>query len=96
MRPKDRVFVYHSMSQPAVVGVAEVVSEASADPKDPKAWVISMRFLGRLEPPTTLTEIKESGLFNDWSLIGQTRVSRMPVPGEFADWMRKRYPKRKI
>ncbi len=27
MRPGDRVFIYHSVAQPAVVGLAEVISE---------------------------------------------------------------------
>src|SRR5258708_4626894 len=59
MRPGDRVFVYHSMGEPAVVGVAAVASEPRPDPKNPKLTVVDFEFLTRLEPPTTLREIKE-------------------------------------
>ena len=47
------------------------------------------------DPPVTLREIKESGLFNQWSLVRQSRLSTMPAPEEFADWIRARYPRGK-
>src|SRR6266550_3784193 len=50
MKPGDRVLVYHTGDEKAVVGVAEVVSEAYADPKqkDPKLAVVDLRAVGRL------------------------------------------------
>lgn len=92
MRPGDRVFVYHSMGESAVVGLAEVVSEPRPDPKNPKLTVVDFQFLRRLDPPTGLREIKETGLFDDWSLVRQSRLSTMPAPDAFVRWMRKRYP----
>ncbi len=64
MRPGDRVFMYHSGGDSAVVGLAQVVSEPRPDPKSPKLTVIDLEFLTRLDPPTTLHEIKASGLFD--------------------------------
>jgi len=96
MRPKDRVFIYHSGGDSAVVGLAQVVSEPRPDPKSPKLTVIEFEFLTRLEPPTTLHEIKESGLFGDWALVRQGRLSTMAAPESFVAWIRKRYPKAKI
>jgi predicted RNA-binding protein with PUA-like domain len=66
------------------------------DPKDAKLTVVDFEFLGILEPPTTLREIKDSGLFPDWALVRQSRLSTMSVPPAFVEWMRKRYGKTKI
>jgi predicted RNA-binding protein with PUA-like domain len=96
MRPGDRVFIYHSMSEAAVVGMAAVASEPRPDPKDPKLVVVDFEFLARLDTPTTLREIKESHLFDDWSLVRQSRLSTMPAPKAFAEWMRKKHGKTKI
>lgn len=92
MKPDDLVFVYHSMGASAVVGLAKVISEPSADPKDAKSWVVRLEFLERLTPPTTLAEIKQSGLFDDWSLVRQSRLSTMEAPTAFVNWMKARYP----
>lgn len=92
MHAGDLVFIYHSLSGAAgVVGLAKAVSEPRPDPKDPKLTVIEFEFLRRLEPPTTLKEIKESGLFNDWALVRQSRLSTMASPESFVKWISKRY-----
>ncbi len=96
MRPGDRVFVYHSMGQPQVVGLAEVVSEPEPDPKNAKSTVVDLRFLDRFNPPVTLSEIKESKLFDDWSLVRQSRLSTMSAPELFVAWMKKHRPAVKI
>ena len=96
MKPKDRVFVYHSGGQSAIVGLAEVVSEARADPRDDKSAVVELRYLTHLDPPTTLGDVKSSGLFADWALVRQSRLSTMSAPDSFVEWVRKRYPHAKI
>ena len=96
MQPGDKVFVYHSMSDAAVVGLARVTSVPRPDPKDEKLTVVELEFLARLEPPVTLREIKESHLFDDWSLVRQGRLSTMSAPEAFVTWMRKRFPKTHI
>jgi predicted RNA-binding protein with PUA-like domain len=92
MRPGDRVFVYNSGGASAIAGLAKVASEPRSDPKSPQLTVIDLEFLLRIDPPTTLHEIKESGLFADWSLVRQSRLSTMAVPESFVAWMKKRYP----
>lgn len=92
MQPGDTVFVYHSMSQPAIVGLAKVVSEPRDDSKNAKSAVADFQYVGRLDPPTTLAEIKACGLFDDWALIKQSRLSTMAAPETFVEWMRKRHP----
>jgi len=96
MQPGDRVFIYHSMGQPAVVGFAKVASLPRPDPKNPKLTVVDIEFMRRLEPPTSLQEIKDSGQFGDWSLVRQSRLSSMPAPTEFVHWMRDRYARAKL
>src|SRR5215467_10698898 len=92
MRPGDRVFVYHSGGVSGVVGMANVRSESRDDPKNPKSAVVDLEFAGRLDPPTTLSEIKQSKQFEDWALVRQGRLSTMAAPDHFVEWMRARYP----
>ncbi len=96
MKPGDHVFIYHSGADPGVVGMAVVRSEPRADPKNPKSAVVDLEFARRFEPPTSLAEIKESKLFEDWALVRQGRLSTMAAPPDFVEWMRGRYPKAKI
>ncbi len=93
MRPGDKVFVYHSGGESGVAGLARVASEPRPDPKDPKLSVVDLEFLGRLEEPVSLRDIKQSGLFDDWALVRQSRLSTMAAPAAFAEWMRKKFPK---
>jgi predicted RNA-binding protein with PUA-like domain len=90
MRPGDRVFIYHSGGVSAIVGLAGVRSEPRSDPKNPKSAVVDLEFLGRIEPPVTLKEVKESNKFGDWALVRQGRLSTMAAPAKFVEWMRKR------
>ena len=82
MKPGDRVLVYHTGDEKAVVGVAEVTSEAYPDPKqkDPKLAVVDLRAVGRLPRPVLLAEIKKERAFADLGLVRMGRLSVMPVP----------------
>lgn len=93
MRPGDKVFIYHSGGQSAVVGLARIASGGRDDPKNPKSAVADFEFLTRLEPAVTLAEIKQSKLFDDWALVRQGRLSTMAAPEKFVAWMRKKFPK---
>ena len=79
-----------------IVGLAAVRSAGRPDPKNPKSAVVDMAFLSRLDPPTSLAEVKQSGRFKDWALVRQGRLSTMAAPEEFVEWMRARYPGQKI
>lgn len=92
MKTGDRVFIYHSMGDAAVVGVADVVSPGRPDPNEPKLAVAGFRFRCRVDPPVTLKEIKASGRFDDWALVRQGRLSTMEAPEAFAAWLRKQRP----
>src|SRR4051812_35103483 len=58
MQPGDDLFIYHSMSQAALVGLARVISESRLDPNNSKSWMVDVAFVQRLARPVTLREIK--------------------------------------
>ena len=78
MKAGDEAFLYHSMSDKAVVGIMRVVREAKPDPKDAD-WVSV-----RVEPvralrPVTLAAIKAEPKLAAMELIRQSRLSVAPV-----------------
>lgn len=86
MQPGDRVLVYHTGDEKAVVGVAEVVRAAYPDPKYPegKLVVVDLEPRGRLGRPVTLTEIKALAEFAESPLVRQGRLSVVPLTA--AQW----------
>lgn len=96
MTTGDYVFIYHSGGESAVAGLARVTSPSRPDPKDPKSAVADLEFVCRLDPRVSLQEIKKSGLFQDWALVRQSRLSTMAAPESFVQWMRERIPAARI
>lgn len=92
MKPGDMVFIYHSMGDAAIVGLARVISEPRPDTQDAKSWVVDMAFVRQFKQPVSLKTIKETHLFDDWSLIRQSRLSTMGVPDTFVAWFQEQYP----
>jgi predicted RNA-binding protein with PUA-like domain len=89
MKPGDRVFIYHSGGDPAVVGVARVASEPRPDAGNARLTVVDLEFDSRLDPPVTLKRIKEEPSFSNFALVRQGRLSTMEAPPEFAAWIEK-------
>jgi predicted RNA-binding protein with PUA-like domain len=88
MRPGDIMLIYHSGGESAIVGLAEITSEARPDPREAKSWVVDVRYRGRIASPVTLRQVKESGKFADFLLVRHSRLSTMAVPEAFVDWLR--------
>ena len=80
----DRVLFYHSGSEKAVVGIAEVVSEHYPDPTtDDDRWVVvDLVPVSVLNKPVTLKEIKADPALSDIHLIRNSRLSVMPLEKE--------------
>jgi predicted RNA-binding protein with PUA-like domain len=81
MKVGDEAFLYHSMSDKAVVGIMRIVREAQPDAKD-RNWVSV-----RVEPvrpisPVSLKAIKAEPALADMELIRQSRLSVAPVRAE--------------
>jgi predicted RNA-binding protein with PUA-like domain len=87
MQVGDQVLFYHSVTNPAVVGLATVVREAYQDPTaadDPRWVVVELEPVMALDTPVPLTRIKADPLLASIGLIKQSRLSVMPVrPDEF-------------
>jgi len=82
MKPGDEAFLYHSMSDKAVVGIMRVTRGAEPDPKD-KDWVsVRVEPVQPLERPVTLAEIKAEPSLANMELIRQSRLSVAPVKPE--------------
>jgi predicted RNA-binding protein with PUA-like domain len=88
MKKGDRVLIYHSVTEKALVGIAEVSREHYPDPTDnPKGdWaVVDVIPVGKLKRPLTLAEIKANQELADLPLIRQSRLSVMPLDKKFFD-----------
>ena len=82
MKAGDRAFLYHSMSDKAVVGIMEIVREARPDAKakEGERWVsVAVTPVEKLPRPVTLAEIKAEPRLKDIELIRQSRLSVAPI-----------------
>jgi len=79
MQPGDEAFLYHSVSDKAVVGIMKVVRAAEPDPKAPE-WVrVRVEPVRKLATPVTLAAIKAESSLAKMELIRQSRLSVAPV-----------------
>jgi len=82
MKNCDEAFLYHSMSDKAVVGIVRITREAQPDPKD-NNWVsVRVEPVQELARPVTLAEIKAEPMLAKMELIRQSRLSVAPVRDE--------------
>jgi predicted RNA-binding protein with PUA-like domain len=84
MAPGDRVVVYHSQTDKAAIGLAQVVGAPYPDPTDPggkRVWV-DIRAERPLERPVTLTELKADPAFATSPLVRQSRLSVVRLDDE--------------
>ena len=82
MKPGDRAFLYHSVSDKAVVGIMEITREAKPDAraKEGERWVsVRVEPVEKLRRPITLAEIKAEPRLADIELIRQSRLSVAPI-----------------
>ena len=77
----DRLLVYHTGDEKAVIGIAEAVSDAYPDPKgkDARAVVVDLEARKRLPRPVTLAELKAIPALAAFPLVRLPRLSVMPV-----------------
>ncbi len=83
----DRILIYHTGDEKAVVGVAAATSDAYADPKardDARAVVVDVASQRRLARPVTLAELKARPGLATFPLVRLPRLSVMPVSA--AEW----------
>ena len=82
----DRLLIYHTGDEKAVIGVAKALSDGYPDPKqkDEKAAVVDLAPVERLKRPVTLHELKARPSLRDFPLVRLPRLSAMPVSA--AEW----------
>ena len=79
MRLADKVLFYHSVSEKAVVGLAEISGESFTDPTDEKWIAVEIKPVKKLAKAVTLDEIKAVKDLENIALIKQSRLSVMPL-----------------
>jgi predicted RNA-binding protein with PUA-like domain len=82
MSKGDRVFVYHTGSEKAVVGMARATSLAYPDPTAPAGSslvVIDLAPVAALPQPVTLATLKAEAEFESSPLVRQGRLSVVPL-----------------
>jgi predicted RNA-binding protein with PUA-like domain len=84
MKPGDEAFLYHSMSDKAVVGIMRIASDPHPDAKDENWVAVRVEPVRALERPVTLTEIKAEPGLAEMELLRQSRLSVAPVRD--AEW----------
>lgn len=82
MRAGDRVLFYHSVSEKAAVGLAEVAREEFPDPTDEKWIAVEIKPIEKFARPVTLDQIKAEKSLQNIALIKQSRLSVMPLSKE--------------
>lgn len=78
MQRGDRVLIYHTGRERAIVGVAEVMRAAYQDAAG--ETVVDVSFRAELARPVTLAEVKAEPGLAGWELVRLSRLSVMPVP----------------
>lgn len=85
MRGGDEAFIYHTGSERAIVGLAQVVNDpystGGADGAD--EVVVDLVPLYPLARPLTLAEMKGNPALSGFELLRLPRLSVMPVPPHF-------------
>jgi predicted RNA-binding protein with PUA-like domain len=85
MKKGDRVFIYHTGEEKAVIGIARVVAEAYPDPKD-SAWsVVELVPEKKLNKPVSLAQVKAEKKLAGMVLVRSSRLSVQPVQSAEAD-----------
>jgi len=81
MKTGDRVLFYHSGKEKSVVGVAEVLKSAYADPTadDPQWVAVDLKPVKPFDAPVPLAAIRYDKRLSALPLIRQSQLSVMPL-----------------
>ena len=82
----DRVIIYHTSPDKAVIGIAEVTGEARPDPKADERVVVDVKPVKKLKRSLPLAELKADDVLAGMSFVKMPRVAVQPVTD--AQWKR--------
>jgi predicted RNA-binding protein with PUA-like domain len=82
MKKGDLALIYHTGDQRTAIGLAEITSDAYADPKedDDRLVVVDLKPKRKLPRGITISDIKADPTFAGWDFIRISRLSVVPVP----------------
>lgn len=85
MQPSDQAFIYHTGGERRIMGIAEVTRSSYPDKSDASCVFVcvDVKPVRPLAAPIGLDFIKQSGLFPDFLLLKQGRLSVVPVQKEY-------------
>jgi predicted RNA-binding protein with PUA-like domain len=88
VRRGDAILYYHTGNEKAIVGEMRATSNSKPDPTDadPKAVVVAVKPVRRLQNPVSLKRIKQDPSLAVWDLVRNSRLSVMPVTEQ--QWQR--------
>lgn len=84
MKRGDRLAIYHSVTDKAVVGLARVISVNANDPKNPVVRIAPIR---RLKTPKALAAMRSAGEFEGSPMFRRFRLSVIPLTEEQYAWL---------
>lgn len=81
MRKGDAVLFYHSVTEKAVVGIAQVTREAFPDPtaKEGDWSAVDLKPVKALPKPVTLEQVKAEAKLREIALLRNSRLSVQPL-----------------
>ena len=84
MKAGDRVLFYHSVTDKAIIGEAEVVRESFTDPTATEGnWIaVELKPIKTLRRRVSLEEIRADKKLSQLALVRSPRLSVMPVTAD--------------
>lgn len=79
MKKGDKAFIYHSMDDKSIIGIAKVTRAHYPDPSDENWVAVEIAPLKKLKNPLTLAQIKGDKRFTNMVLVKSSRLSVQPV-----------------
>lgn len=87
MQKGEKMLVYHS-NEKQIVGVVEILTN-NPDPDHPRGRLVEVKFVKKFtEPLVSLSDVKQSGKFDDFRLVREPRLSVMEVNDEFLKYFK--------
>ena len=78
----DKVLIYHTAPDKAIIGIAKVTSEAKPDPKAAERVVVDVVPVKKLKRPLPLAELKADKVLSEMSFVKMPRVAVQQVTDE--------------
>jgi len=85
MKKGDFAFIYHSMDDKAVIGIAEITREYFPDPKDNDWVAVEIKPIKKLKTAVHLSAVKQEKQLANMVLVNNSRLSVQPVRKEEFD-----------